>query len=117
MTTTYDFILCHRWTTRRATRMAAGRPRGAQLFLHQSGGRAECSWQCHGRRMATQLPFQLLPLQPMALLAVSVVLRPPSATASEPAGELYGVCPDQSRAVPDRVNSRYRGGRDQVVPI
>src|SRR5215475_6922906 len=102
MTTTHDFVLCHRWTTRRAKSVAAGRPRGVQLFLHQSGDCAECSWQCHGRCVAAQLPCRLLSLQPMALLAVSVLLRPPSATASEPSGELYDVCSDQSRAVPDR---------------
>src|SRR5215831_4789588 len=52
----------------------------------------------------------------MALLAVSVVFRPPGATASAPAGELYGVCPDWSHTVPDRVCGHYRGGRKQVVP-
>src|SRR5215470_14394922 len=52
----------------------------------------------------------------MALLAVSVVFRPPGATASAPAGELYDVCPDWSRAVLDWVHGHYRGSGNQVVP-
>src|SRR5262249_34200421 len=65
---------------------------------------------------AAQLPFRLLPLQPMALLAVSVLLCPPSATASASSGELYDVRPDRSRAIPDRIRGRYGDGHDPVVP-
>jgi hypothetical protein len=86
-------------------------------FLYQSGGRSQRAGQCHGRCVAAQLPDRVLPLQPLALLAVSVVLHAPGASASAPTGELYDVRPARLRTVPARVCSRSRGRHPQVVPL